>query len=302
MTLADTGTTRTNRPAAAAAPRALVAREVGVFLATTAVLLSVTTSIGLAQDVDVSRIDEAGPVGQAAMFGQAFIPLLAALAARASVPRHQRRGWGIRRTSRRSLAIAWAFGLAASLPAAGLLWATGLAAFDADGLGPIVPLGLTVLVLPYVVLALAEDVGWRGLLVERLAEVAGPRTVVLVSGVAWSMFHWPLMLFLGGTPDDVSPGFALASYTIGATALGAVLANMQLRWGIWPGVLAHAVVNATLYHVVAPLTDEHGSNGHLVGEVGIVGGVVTVLLALAWWRVAPLARNSSGGTSATGRG
>ncbi len=295
-----TATPSLSAPApAAVAARPSPWREVGVFLGTVAGLLTVTTSVAAAAGADVTRVDEAPPLVQALLFGQALIPLLAAVVARLATAGTLRRpGWGFRRTSWRSLGTAWLWALLPTLAAAGVLWATGLAGFATGGLTPTVALGLTVLVLPYVLLALAEDVGWRGLLVQRLAEVAGPRTVVLVSGLAWALFHWPLVVFLGGAPAGVPVWFALACLTLGSTSLGAVLASMQLRWGIWPGVLAHAVLNALLYHVLAPLTADSGPTEWLSTETGARGAVTLLLAALAWWRVAPLVRTPAGGTTA----
>ena len=89
----------------------------------------------------------------------------------------------------------------------------------------LVVLGLTVVVLPYALLALGEELGWRGLVVTRLAQVARPRAVVRHRHV-----HHAL------------------------TAFSAILAGMQLRWGVWPVSVAHAVGNATLYRVLQPVT------------------------------------------------
>ena len=274
------------------------AREIAVFLGTTFALTALSTLVGLAEDVDVSRIDEASGLGQAAMYTQAFFPFVGVLAARASTAKERRTSWGFRRPTGRALGIAWALGLLCPVVAAALCLLAGATSVDAGAAGPMLPLGLTALVLPYVLLAVGEDLGWRGLLVTRLAQVSGPRVVVLVSGLAWAMFHWPLMIWLGGVPDDVPTIFGIASFTLGATALGALLANMQLRWGLWPGVLMHAVTNATLYHVLAPVTEENANGGYLAGEVGIVGGLVTAVAALAWWKVAPLVRTTDGGTAA----
>jgi membrane protease YdiL (CAAX protease family) len=176
------------------------------------------------------------------------------------------------------------------------VWATGLGAFRTEGLDAMVPLGLTALVAPYVLLAIGEDVGWRGLMVTRMAEVAGPRTVVLVGGLVWSAFHWPLILLLGGTPTGVAPWWALLWFTVGTTSLGAVLASMQLRWGLWPGMVAHAVANATLYHVIEPLTGDTGRTNWFATETGMAYGLVTLAAAVVWWRFAPLVRSADGGT------
>ncbi len=286
-------TSTTGDPAPSGDPRT----EIAVFLGTVAALLTVSTAVAVAEGVDASRIGEASPLGQAVMYGQATFPLLGALVARKVVGGRLRgAGFGFRRASARSLAQAWLYGLATVLGGAGLVWATGLAGFAGGALGPGVLLGLTVLVLPYAVLALAEDVGWRGLLVTRLARVAGPRTVVAVSGLAWAVFHWPLMILLGGAPDGVPVWFGVLTFTAGATALGAVLASMQLRWGIWPGVVAHAVTNAAMYHVVAPLTVDRRLTGWFASETGLVGVLVGVVGVAVWWRFHPLVRTPDGRT------
>jgi membrane protease YdiL (CAAX protease family) len=286
-------------PDLAPARRSSPWKEIGVFLGTVVVLTATTTTIALSEHADVREVDSASPVGQAALNGQALIPLAAAVLARlVSTGTLRRPGWGFRRTSWRSLGVAWAWSLTTDLVATAVVWATGAGGFRTAGLDVVVPLGLTAFVLPYVLLAIGEDVGWRGLLVTRLAEVAGPRTVVLVSGLIWSSFHWPLILLLGGTPAGVAPWWALLWFTVGTTALGAVLASMQLRWGLWPGVLAHAVANAVLYHVAEPLTQDTGSTNWIATETGLAQGVVMVLSAAVFLRFFPLVRGAGGGTVA----
>jgi membrane protease YdiL (CAAX protease family) len=292
MTLLDT---RTEVPADV---RSVATREVAVFLGATFSLLALSTSVGLAEGVDVRHIEDASALGQLSMYGQALFPTIGALIARATTPREKRVALGFRRPRVRSLGIAWACGLLATVLAGVLVWAFGLAGFASDELGLITVLGCTVLGLPYVVLALGEDLGWRGLMTTRLAQVTGPRTIVLLTGVLWGMFHWPLMLFLGGNPAHTPLWFTLAAFTIGTTALGAVLASMQLRWGIWPGLVMHAMVNAGLYHVVGPATTDIAHSGWFAGEVGLVQNLVLVALAVGWWRFAPLRRSPDGGTVA----
>jgi membrane protease YdiL (CAAX protease family) len=276
-------------PAAALGPaqRSSARRQIGVFLSVVTALTAVTTSIGMSMDVDVSRIEESPPLAQAVMFGQAFIPLIAAAAARSSAPHDTARGWGVRRTTWRRVLVGAVFGAGFVALAAVVAWMSGAAGIDGDAVGPALLLALP-LTLLYVVLALGEDIGWRGLLVARLSEITGPRTVVLISGLAWGLFHWPLMIWLGGTPDDTATIFTLASYTVGTVAFGAVLASMQLRWGLWPGVVAHAAANAVLYHAVTPLTEERAWSGYLAGETGFIATAVLIVLAVLWCRRLPL--------------
>ncbi|WP_433303706.1 CPBP family intramembrane glutamic endopeptidase [Actinoplanes sp. CA-030573] len=296
--MTDTTITATTTPAATLVNRKSAIKEIAVFLGTTAALLAASTTVALGQDVDVRHIDDATALGQAAMYGQAAFPLIGALVARLATHGTLRRpGFGFRRTSWRSIGIAWLYALAATLAGGVLVWVTGAAGFDSGGLSPSVLLGLTVLTLPYIPLAIGEDIGWRGVLVNRLAEISGPRTVVLVGGLAWSAFHWPLILLLGGTPQGVPPIMGVVLFTVFNTALGAVLANMQLRWGIWPGVIAHAVGNAVMYHVLTPLTVENAHSGWFATETGLMSVITGIAGALLWWRFAPLVRTPDGGTA-----
>lgn len=278
-------------------------REIGVFLTVVAGLTTVSTTVALAEGVDVRHIEDASALGQTVMYLSASFAAIGAVVAQLVVHRSLRRpGWGVRRAPLRAVAGAWLFTLATVLTGGALLWGTGLGGLDTHAVGTSTLLGLTVLVLPYVVLALAEDLGWRGLLVTRLAAVASPRTVVLVGGVAWSAFHWPLLIWLGGTPEGVATWFAVTMFTVGITGFGAVLASMQLRWGIWPGVVAHAVWNATLYHVVEPLTVEREHTLWFGTETGLLTAVVGVAAALLWWRFLPLVRTPEGTTAVPDHG
>ncbi|HYO39754.1 MAG TPA: CPBP family intramembrane glutamic endopeptidase [Nocardioidaceae bacterium] len=290
MTL-STPAKRTSDRAPASEDRQLASRQVAVFLATTFGLLAGSTVVALGLDVDVSRIQEAPAAGQAALYLQALWPLVGAVVAQLVTRRTLRgTGWGFSRTPWRTLRTAWLYAAGVSLLGPVVVWTTGLAGFDGTDAPLHTLLALTVLTLPYVVLALGEDVGWRGVLVPRLAELGGPRLVVLGGGLAWAAFHWPLILLLGGTPDGVSPVWAVCMFTVGITGLGAVLAWMRLAWGQWPGVLAHAVVNAVAYHLVAPATVDREHTGWFATETGLVGAVVLALSALVWLRAAPLRR------------
>jgi membrane protease YdiL (CAAX protease family) len=281
----------------ATTPALTARREAVRFVVLQALLALATTAVAFAEGVDVRRIEEASALGQAAAYGTALTPLVAALVARWSTTRGLR-GWGVRRTSWRTLLLAWAVGVGPVLAAYAAVWATGAGRFDGAAVDGV--LAATVLVLPYVLLALAEDLGWRVLLVTRLAQIARPRTVYLVSGVAWSMSHLWLLLFLGGTPEGVPPLYAVSMFTVATTALGSILAAMQLRWGIWPGVVAHAAVNAVLYHFAEPATAATGpATDWIATETGLAYAVAMVLAALAFLRWFPAAAAHQLRTSGT---
>src|SRR5262245_34274365 len=101
-------TLQASPPAAAQVVRpASARREIAVFLTIVAALIGASTIIGVSQHVDVRHIEDASPLGQAVMYGQASFPLLAAAVARLVTTGTLRRpGWGFRRTSWRSIGIA----------------------------------------------------------------------------------------------------------------------------------------------------------------------------------------------------
>ena len=283
--------------APAPAPARMARREAVRFVVIQALLGVAGTAVAVSEGVNVTHIEDASPLGQAVTYGLALTPLIAALVARLSTTRTLR-GWGFRRTGWRPLLLAWALGLVPVLAGYAAVWTTGAGRFDGDPSSAV--LAGTVLVAPYMLLALAEDLGWRGLLVTRLAQLARPRTVYLVSGVLWSLSHLGLLLFLGGTPEGVSPLYAAAMFTVATTALGSMLAAMQLRWGLWPGVVAHATVNAVLYHFADPSTVPTGAlTGWIATETGVAYALAMVVTALAFFRWFPAAAGHQSRTSGT---
>lgn len=279
--------------------RRTVWRELAIFLAVQLALTATTTTVALQQGADVRRIDDATPLAQTALYLSALWPAVGALTARRIVHgRFRWTGWGLGRAPWRVLAFAWLGTLATVLASGGLVVVAGVGGLDLGAGGSMPWFGLTVVVLPYVLLALGEEVGWRGLVVTRLAQVARPRTVVLVSGLTWSAFHWPMILVLGGTPEGVSPLFAVAAFTVALTSFAAVLATMQLRWGIWPVCVAHAVWNATLYQVLEPVTVDHGLTAWFSTETGLFLALTSLAGAALWWRRMPLCATPAGTTAA----
>lgn len=294
-------TTLQDRPVRTTPDHRRAVREIGVFLGVTALLTSASTAIAVGEGVDVRHIEDASALGQSVMYTQALFPLVGAVVARLTVSGSLRdAAWGFRRASWARIGTGWALGAGLALGGAALVFLLGLAGFRTSAVDGSLLLGVSLLVAPYVVLALAEDLGWRGLLVPRLAEIAGPRTVVIVGGLAWAAFHLPLIVLLGGTPDGAPVWFAALAFTVGITALGAVLASMQLRWGIWPGVVLHAALNAAMYHVADPLTVEQSGSGWFVSETGLVAALLNVLVAVVWLRRFPLVARPGGGTTVGG--
>jgi membrane protease YdiL (CAAX protease family) len=276
-------------------------REVRLFLGLTFGLAVLSMALARVSGANAAHPTEAPLYGQLALYGTALWPALSALIARkVVVGRVRNTGFGFRRAPFRWLAIAWALPLVATIAGYVPVWVGGLGHFDlghlaetvglgsVPGLGASVGLlaGVTVGLLPWVLLAIGEEVGWRGLLVPRLAERMDESRVALVSGVVWASFHLPLLLLVPGA-SETNVLFATVVFAIGVVGLAYPITLLRLRTGsIWPPVVFHAMANAALYFVCGPLTRKTAQTEWWAGETGaLTAAVGTVVLLLAWRRL-----------------
>jgi membrane protease YdiL (CAAX protease family) len=280
--------------------RTSIIREIGLFLLLTALLEAGLVGVVLAEDVSMTAIDDASALGQAALFGQAFAPGIAGLAARL-ICTGSVRGLGLGRgRDRRLTALAYLVPIAYTLVAYALLFAVGAGELDPASLakhGPIADapagvgalaaaaLALTLGMVPLTILALGEEIGWRGLMTRRLAEVMPLPRVVLWTGLAWSAFHLPLLLLVPGAVEGAPKAYAIALFTVGLLAISYPMAWLTIRTGsIWPATVMHAAMNAALYMVAEPLTKRTGeATDWLARDTGALLVLATVAAAAAWW-------------------
>ncbi|NAS21298.1 CPBP family intramembrane metalloprotease [Herbidospora sp. NEAU-GS84] len=262
-------------------------RQLSTFALVLPVLVLPAIAYAVSQGVDLDHIGEAPVPVQLALYGQAFAPAIAAAVA------FRGRGfpWGFVRVPPRTLLTAWAIPVIGIGLAYGTGWLTGLASFGTHGL-PLPPL-LTVVVglvpglVPYLVLALGEQLGWSSFLVTRLGERHSADVVAVVVGVAWALFHVPLMVFVPGAVDPGVPmAYALLWFTVQTIVLAFPLVWLRLTTrSIWPVLVVHATFNAATYFVGQAMTQPQSP--WLLGEGGVLttaGLAVAVAVTTRWWR------------------
>lgn len=104
-------------------------------------------------------------------------------------------------------------------------------------------LAIPLAALPNGIVALGEEIGWRGWLLPRLMPL-GTVPALALSGVIWALWHAPLIL-LGYNYPSVPGWQALACMSAMCVVVGAVLAWLRLRSGsVWPAALGHGAFNA----------------------------------------------------------
>lgn len=270
-------------------------RQFAAYGLTLAAILLGGAAVAVAEGVDLRTLDDASLLGQLALFGGAFAPTIAMLVAWAV----GRRGpdWGFRRTPWRTLGTAWLFSVIAVFTAYAGGWLTGVAGFDparleaGTGMPPLLALvvGLIPGVLPFVALALGEQLGWSSFVTVRLAALRGPDVTALVVGVGWAACHVPLMLFVpGAVVDGIPMAWAITMFAIQCLAFSFPMVWLRVRTrSIWPVLVLHATLNAAIYFVAEFVTVPTAASEWFIGEGGALtaaGAVLAALVTIPLWR------------------
>lgn len=132
---------------------------------------------------------------------------------------------------------------------------------------------------------LGEEIAWRGFLVPELSKVTSFTGVALISGLLWSVFHWPI-IFLGlyGN-NDVSIYYQLFFFTLFITASGTIMAYYRLKTGsVWTAVMYHGTLNIFLQKLFAPITISGTNSSYYVDEFGAVLALVAAIVAYFYWK------------------
>jgi membrane protease YdiL (CAAX protease family) len=137
-------------------------------------------------------------------------------------------------------------------------------------------------------LAFGEEFGWRAYLQPKLMPL-GPRRAMVVMGLVWGIWHWPLIL-MGhnyGLDYPGRPWLGLLAMVWFTFVAGTFFGWLAYRGGsVWPAVLGHATVNAVAG--LGLLFAAAGTNPLLgptpAGSVGGMGFVLAALLILLRWR------------------
>jgi len=126
-----------------------------------------------------------------------------------------------------------------------------------------------------------EEFGWRGYLLPKLMPL-GSRKAVLLSGVIWGVWHWPIILMgynygldYFGAPF-LGP-LAMVWFTI---VFGALLAWVTIKSGsVWPAVIGHGALNGIAGLSLIFIAGEPNT---VLGPtpVGLIGGLGFTILAV----------------------
>lgn len=157
----------------------------------------------------------------------------------------------------------------------------------------VVQVGQALLLAPLLnaVPTLGEEFGWRAYLQQKLMPL-GWRRAVLLMGVIWGVWHWPI-LALGhnyGLDYVGAPWLGMLTFIVFTTAFGVILGWLTIRGGsVWPAVIGHGALNGI---AALPALAMQGEPNPLLGPLafGLIAVIPSVLVALWMWLNEPAER------------
>jgi CAAX protease family protein len=216
----------------------------------------------------------------------AFPVIAMALTVAFTVPRGQRRAvWaGVGFNPRRgrglliavvgpAVIIAVSFGVAAAF---GVVQFSGLPPGFGRG---VLNVALTTII--FAVVFLGEEIGWRGYLLFRVAELMSGRRATLVTGAFHAIYHLPLLLLTTTYQSAGNRWIVVPMVMVTLTLAGVWYGWLRLWSGsIWPVSLAHSAFDNLMETVAGvAVTTSPAMMAYVTTETGVVTMIIIVLVA-----------------------
>jgi uncharacterized protein len=224
--------------------------------------------------------------GIAPLIAIAFPVIAMALTVAFTVPRGQRRAvWaGVGFNPRRgrglliavlgpAVIIAVSFGVAAAF---GVVQFSGLP----PGFGRRI-LNVAVTTIIFAVVFLGEEIGWRGYLLFRVAELTSGRRAALVTGAFHAIYHLPLLL-LTTTYQSAGNRWIVVPIVMVTLTLAGVWYGWLRLWSgsIWPVSLSHSAFDNLMETVAGvAVTTSPAMMAYVTTETGVATMIIMVLVA-----------------------
>ena len=109
--------------------------------------------------------------------------------------------------------------------------------------------------------------------------------VALVSGLVWSVWHWPL-IFMGLFGNNVTPlYYQLLIFTLLMLSSSVIMAYLRLKTdSLWTAVIYHASWNVFIQKLFTPITETNTKSDWYIDEFGAITALVACCVAVIFWK------------------
>lgn len=217
---------------------------------------------------------------------------------------HTLRGMGWKLGKARYLLIAYLVPLAYCLVVYGITWLSGLGGVPNPEFMAVLNVGLgssalsplmqilaygvslaTIGVLTGLLSGAGEEIGWRGVFVPELARVTSFTKTTLISGVVWTVWHLPLILFSDYNLPGIPTWYAVLMFTLMVLGINTLFSWLRLKSGsLWTAVLLHASHNVFVQSLFTPLTIQKPITPFIIDEFGVGLALAGIVLAVIFIR------------------
>jgi uncharacterized protein len=126
---------------------------------------------------------------------------------------------------------------------------------------------------------LGEEIGWRGFLQTHLAGLP-PLRKYLLTGMIWSVWHWPLILFTEYASSP-HPYVSLVLFTVGTLGMAVLMGYLRDRSGsVWPAAVLHGSHNMWVLGIAPFFYKTTELSPYFAGEAGVFCTLIYAGLAI----------------------
>jgi membrane protease YdiL (CAAX protease family) len=142
-------------------------------------------------------------------------------------------------------------------------------------------LNVALFTIIYAVVFLGEEIGWRGYLLFRVAELTSGRRAALVTGFFHAIYHLPLLLIATTYQSAGNRWIVVPMVMVTLTLAGVWYGWLRLWSGsIWPVSLAHSAFNNLMEGVAGvAIATSPAMMAYVTTETGVVTMIILVLVA-----------------------
>ena len=126
-------------------------------------------------------------------------------------------------------------------------------------------------------IALGEEVGWRGFLLDEIAGIGlSPLASAVAVGVVWGLWHAPLIVLFGYNYPHHRDLVGIAAFTVFCTIWSIILSKLKRIGGLVPCAIAHGTLNALGSMMILTVDIEDEMLSMPVGIIGLASSLVAL--------------------------
>jgi membrane protease YdiL (CAAX protease family) len=142
---------------------------------------------------------------------------------------------------------------------------------------------LTIGVIKNLGSTLGEEIGWRGFLIFELKKVMPFKSLAIVSGVIWAVYHFPIINLMYGSGENLL--LHIGAFTTMIIGMSVILAYFTFKSNsLWPAAVYHSIHNIYIQKICTPLTISNSNTAFWIDEYGCMIPIITTIFAAYFWR------------------